>query len=56
MDLRCLVKLVLGKDPVGGWTVKPGQSSPPFRRGILDGTVLLEVCGRERGRTINAEF
>lgn len=56
MDLRGLDKLVLGKEPVGGGTVKPGQSSAPFTRGVLDGTAHLEVCGRERGRTINAEF
>lgn len=55
MDLRCLDKLVLGKDPDGQRTVKSGQSSPPFRRGVLDGLIHLAVYGRGKGRITNTK-
>lgn len=56
MDLKCLDKLVLGKDPTGEQTMKFGQSAPPFKKEVLDGIIHLEVYGRERrGKIINAK-
>lgn len=55
MDLRCLDVLVLGKDPVGGQTMKSGPNPPPFKRGDSDGMIHLEGCGRQKARIINAK-